>query len=153
VSRYDWLLFLHMVGAAAIFAALALFTAALVGARNGRSEEAVSVLGVTRVGGLLFDVGGLLLLVFGIWLAFDADYGLMDEWVVGALVVYVVAAYAGTRTRVRLLAVRDRLAGAEAEVDLRALVREKRAAVFFYALTVASVLILLLLMIFKPGAH
>jgi hypothetical protein len=133
VSTYDWLLFLHLLGAAAVFSALALFTAGLLGTQAERPDGDVLLRPLVRVGGVLFDVGGLLLVVFGIWLAYEADYGLSEGWVLAALVVYVVAAFAGTRTRIRLRGAMEH-AGA------------------FYAVTLASVLVLLALMIFKPGA-
>ena len=133
MSTYDWLLFLHLVGAAAVFAALALFAAVLLATSPGRPGEGVELQPFVRLGGVLFDLGGLLLVVFGIWLAFEADYGLTEGWVLAALLVYVVAALGGTRTRNRLRAAGER-AGA------------------FYAVTVASVFVLLVLMIFKPGA-
>ncbi|MDQ3993339.1 MAG: DUF2269 family protein [Actinomycetota bacterium] len=133
MSTYDWLLFLHLLGAAAIFAGLALFTAGLLETKPDRRDEGIAFLPIVRVGGVLFDVGGLLVVVFGIWLAFDADYGLTEGWVLAALVVYVVAALAGTRTRIRLRAASGQAAP-------------------FYAVTVLSVLVLLILMIFKPGA-
>ncbi len=133
MSTYDWLLFVHVIGAAAVFAALALFAAGLRGMRPDRPGDAIVFRPFVRVGGVLFDVGGLLLVVFGIWLAFEADYGLTEGWVLAALLVYVVAAFGGTRTRTRL-----RAAGTGAGA--------------FYAITVASVLVLLVLMIFKPGA-
>ena len=145
MSTYDWLLFLHLLGAVADFAALATYSAVLMEA--GRSATAASFLPLVRVGGILFDVGGLLLIVFGIWLAFDADYGLTDEWVLAALVVYAAAAYSGTRTRVRLLAAR----AAASDRPLRDAVREQRALPM-YGLMVVTVVVLLVLMIFKPGA-
>ncbi|MDQ3670591.1 MAG: DUF2269 family protein [Actinomycetota bacterium] len=145
MSTYDWLLFLHLLGAVAVFAAIATYSAVLMEA--GRPATAASFLPLIRVGGVLFDVGGLLLIVFGIWLAFDADYGLTDEWVVAALVMYAAAAYAGTRTRIRLLAARS----AASDRPLRDAVREARA-VPMYLVMVVTVLVLLALMIFKPGA-
>lgn len=116
-----------------MFAALALFTAAVVGMRTDRPDDGVALRPFVRLGGVLFDLGGLLLVVFGIWLAYEADYGLTEGWVLAALLVYVVAAFGGTRTRTRLHA-----AGTPAGA--------------FYAITVTSVLVLLVLMIFKPGA-
>ncbi len=145
MSTYDWLLFLHLFGAVAVFAAIATYSAVLLEA--GRPATAGSFIPLVRVGGILFDVGGLLLIVFGIWLAFDADYGLTDEWVLAALLVYVVAAYAGTRTRIRLLAARS----AALDRSLRDAVHEQHA-VPMYILTVVTVFVLLALMIFKPGA-
>ena len=157
VSTYDWLLFLHLLGAVAAVAALVTFAASLVGAlRSERPSQAAAFLQLARPGGVLSDVGGTLLIVFGIWLAFEADYGITDEWVVAAIVFWVVAAYAATRTRVRLLAARDRAVelareGDAASAELRPFVRAGRAPAL-YAVTLVSVLAMLVLMIFKPGA-
>lgn len=133
MSTYDWLLLAHLLGAAAVFAALALFAAPLLATANDeRPGNSVAFLPLVRVGGVLFDVGGLLLVVFGIWLAYDVGYGLGEAWVLAALAIYVIAAFAGTRTRIRLRGAMER-------------------AGTFYVVTLASVLVLLALMIFKPG--
>jgi hypothetical protein len=147
VGTYDWLLSLHLLGAVAVFSALVFYSAVVLGVFRGEAPgEASGYLGLVRPAGILFDVGGALLLIFGIWLAFDADYGITDEWVVGALVLWVVAAYAGTRTRIRFLAARD------AAVDLRAYLRERQLPLF-YTVTVVATFAMLALMIFKPGAN
>jgi hypothetical protein len=147
VGTYDWLLFLHLLGAVAVFSALVFYSAVVLGVfRGDTSGEASGYLGLVRPAGVLFDVGGALLLIFGIWLAIDADYvEITDEWVLGALVLWVVAAYAGTRTRIRFLAARD------AAVDLRTYLRERRLPLF-YTVTVVATFAMLALMIFKPGA-
>ena len=148
---YDWLLFLHLLGAVLAFAAVAVLAASILGAaRSDRAEDARAFLGLARPGGILFDVGGVLLLVFGIWLAFEADYGITDEWVVAAILLWLIAAFAGTRTRIRLLRARGRVDedGARGGGEL---VRESGALVV-YAVAAVSILAMLLLMIFKPGA-
>jgi uncharacterized membrane protein len=146
LSTYDWLLFLHLLGALAVAAALLFFTAVVVGTlRSETTADAAAYLRLTRAGGRLFDVGGALLLAFGIWLTLEADYAFTDGWIIAALALFVVASFAGTRTR-------DRCLAAQREgVDARAFLRERRVA-FLYALTVVSVVALLADMIFKPGA-
>jgi uncharacterized membrane protein len=116
------------------------------GLRSGDSGDALAYLGLARPGGILFDVGGMLLIVFGIWLAFEADYGITDEWVIAAIVLWVVSAYAGSRTRVRSLAAR----GGEVP-DVPTFLREQQVPLL-YAVTVVAVFAMLALMIFKPGA-
>lgn len=149
---YEWLLFVHLLGAVLLFAAIAVLGASILGARSSaRAADAGGFLGLARPGGILFDVGGVLVLVFGIWLAFEADYGITDEWVVAAIVVWLVAAFAGTRTRIRLLGARERVGDATGAADRSTLVRESGALVF-YVVAVVSILVMLLLMIFKPGA-
>jgi uncharacterized membrane protein len=147
LDTYDWLLFLHLLGAAAVVAAIFFFGVVVLGGlRSGDRGDAVVYLGLARPGGILFDVGGMLLIVFGIWLAFEADYGITDEWVIAAIVLWVVSAYAGSRTRVRSLAAR----GKEV-MDVPTFLRERRVPLL-YAVTVAAVFAMLALMIFKPGA-
>jgi uncharacterized membrane protein len=145
LSTYDWLLFLHLLGAVAVVGAVVFFAAVILGGlRSGPAENAVGYLGLARPGGILFDVGGMLVLVFGIWLAFDADYGITDQWVIAAIVLWLVAAYTGSRTRIRCLAART-------APDVPAALRERRVPAL-YALTVLAVGGMLALMIFKPGA-
>lgn len=157
VSTYDWLLFAHVLGALAAVAGLVILTAAMLGAaRAERPSEIALFLGLARPSGILLDGGGLVLLVFGVWLAFHADYGITDEWVLAALALWLVAAVTGPRARARYASARARAAGLAREDDapsaeLAALVRDRRAFVFL-ALGGASLLAMLLLMVFKPGA-
>jgi uncharacterized membrane protein len=146
VSTYDWLLFLHLLGAVAVAGALVFFTAVLVGTlRSETASDAAAYLRLTRTGGRLFDLGGALLLAFGIWLVLEADYSFSEAWIIAALVLFAVASFAGTRTRDRCLA------ALREGVDARAFLRERRVALL-YALTVVSIVALLADMIFKPGA-
>ncbi len=148
---YEWLLFVHLVGAALVFAAIAVLGASVLGARgSGRPAETGAFVGLARPGGILFDVGGVVVLDFGLWLAVEADYGIADEWVLASIALWVVAALAGVRMRAGLRSVRER-AGDDGGPDRGVLVRESGAPVM-YALAAASVLAMLLLMIFKPGA-
>ena len=79
----------------------------------------------------LWDVGGLLTLVFGVWLALD-DYSLFDGWILIALVLWAVAAGTGIRLG-------------------EAAARGERATALYAAMTI-SVTALLVIMIYKPGA-
>jgi uncharacterized membrane protein len=152
VDLYDWLLLFHVLAAAALFATLVIYGAELVLRHRGEgSAQAASLGGIVRLGGLMYDVGGFLVLVLGIWLAFEADYGITDEWVLAAIVFWVVAAATGTRTRVALLGRGGRQDARERPPDEPPGARLGRATVFYWGM-VASVLVLLLLMIFKPGA-
>jgi hypothetical protein len=64
VSLYDWLLFLHMLAAFAIVAAVALFTV-LVAAPDP------PVLRLTPLARRLWDIGGGGTILFGVWLALN----------------------------------------------------------------------------------
>jgi uncharacterized membrane protein len=135
VSRYEVLLFLHLLGAFAVVAAL-LATTALAAGWPPDEADAPTRRRVGTLGARMFDIGGLVVLVFGVWLALDVEpYKLTDGWILGALALWVVAAGAGSRS---IRAYRDGTADGTARL--------------LYAATAAAVLAMLVLMIFKPGA-
>jgi len=137
VDRYEWLLFLHVTGAFAVVATVVVYGAVVVGA----GAPAQLLRGFVRLGSVLFMIGAVLTLVFGIWLAIDVDqYELWDGWIIAALVLWVVAGAVEQRFRRTL----DR--GTEAQGTTRA-----RDARMMYGLLAAVVLAFLLLMITKPG--
>jgi hypothetical protein len=129
VTRYDWLLFLHLIGAFAAMGSVVVFSALLLGGDRVAGAQ------LTFLGRRLWDVGGMLTLVFGIWLALDVDgYGLLDGWILAALVLWAIAAAAGVR-----------LGGAYSAGTT------ERARPLYGVMTIA-VVALLVVMIYKPGA-
>lgn len=138
MSRYEWLLFLHVLSAFALVASLVIFTTLLATARDSRPSP---LLGISWLGSRLWDVGVLGTLVFGVWMATDIDnYDLLDGWILAALVLWVIAAGAGARVGLAYRALRDE--GAELAVVVRT-----QQLVMIVAAT-----LLLVDMIFKPGA-
>jgi hypothetical protein len=127
VSRYDWLLFLHLIGAFAAVGSVVVFSVLLVGGQRVAGPQ------LTFLGRRLWDVGGLLTLVFGIWLAID-DYSIVDGWILAALVLWAIAGATGVRI------------GMELESGSADRVRP------LYAAMTIAVLALLVVMIYKPGA-
>jgi hypothetical protein len=133
VSRYDWLLFLHVLSAFAIVGSVVVFTVVVLGAR-GASGRA-PVLRLTPLARRLWDVGGAGTLVFGVWLAIDLDqYGLFDGWVLAALALWAIAAAGGIRLGQLLQS--DRPSGTSLP----------------YAVMTLAVAALLVVMVYKPGA-
>jgi hypothetical protein len=129
VSRYDWLLFLHLIGAFAAVGSVVVFSVLLLGGDRVAGAQ------LTFLGRRLWDVGGLLTLVFGIWLALDVDgYGLLDGWILSALVLWAVAAGTGIRVGMAY----DAGTGERARP--------------LYAVMTIAVLALLVVMVYKPGA-
>src|SRR3712207_5467675 len=51
-----------------------------------------------RLSNLLWDVGGIGTLVFGLWLAID-EYDIFDGWIIAALVLWAIATELGRRAR------------------------------------------------------
>jgi uncharacterized membrane protein len=132
VSTYDWLLLLHLIGAFAAMGSVVVFSVLLAsGGRVAASE-------LTFLGRRLWDVGGLLTLVFGIWLALDLDqYDFFDGWILLALVLWAVAGATGIRLGLAY-------EGDEPPSSSRVSP--------LYAVMAISVTALLVVMIYKPGA-
>jgi hypothetical protein len=130
LSRYEWLLFLHLIGAFLAVGSVVVFSVLLLA--GGR----VATAQLTFLGRRLWDVGGLLTLVFGVWLALD-DYDILDGWIVTALVLWAIAAATGVRLGLVL---------AEGSESDGSRVRP------LYGAMALAVLALLVVMIFKPGA-
>jgi len=128
VSRYDWLLFLHLIGAFAAMGSVVVFSVILLGGDRVAGAQ------LTFLGRRLWDVGGLLTLVFGIWLALD-DYSIVDGWILIALVLWAIAGATGVRIGMAL-------DSGTATERVRPL----------YAVMTIAVVALLVVMIYKPGA-
>ena len=124
---YDWLLFLHLLAAFLLFVTVVTYTAVALGApAAGRSMF---------VADRCWDVGGLGTLVLGIWLALYLDeYDFFDGWILGAIGLWIVATGLGQSVQ------RSTAAG------------ETRAVATMHWLRTLTVLGLLVLMIWKPGA-
>lgn len=159
MSRYDWLLFLHVTSAFALIAAVVLASVLVVVVRNRDvPSEVARLYSLTRLGEVLGGVGSIGALVFGIWLAIDVKgYELWDGWIIAAFVLWLVmGAFAGRAGKV-INGVRDRARALASEggdapnAELRSLVRDPRG-LWLQAATALAVLLLLVDMIFKPGA-
>ncbi|HEX9415822.1 MAG TPA: DUF2269 family protein [Gaiellaceae bacterium] len=156
MSKYDWLLFLHITFAF-LFAAGAVIAGVLQFStmRRNRPSEVALLFRLTRVAEILVGVGSVGALLFGVWLTHYLGYGFGDGWIVGALVLWVVSgALAGmggrTYRKARELAEELARSGDEPSDRLRALVRNPVALVLSYLGTAALVAILVL-MVWKPG--
>jgi hypothetical protein len=119
----EYVLFFHVLAAFMLLGTVVVYSAVVLGAQTDSLTATVA--------DRLWDVGGLMTLVLGVWLALD-DYDLLDGWIIGAIVLWFVATGLGVRSR--------------------QLLQEggTQAALFHWARTVA-VLLILYLMIFKPG--
>ena len=159
MSRYDWLLFLHVFSAFALVAALVLYTVLIAVVWNKDVPGDVARLfRISKVGDILIAVGSIGVLVFGIWLAIDVDgYEVWDGWVIAALVLWLVMGALGSRTGKIYNAARDRArtlvqeGNDQPNNELRALVQDRRG-LWLHIGGIITVLLLLIDMIFKPGA-
>jgi hypothetical protein len=135
---YGTLLFLHVLAAFSIVATVVVFSALALGL--------TSDLRVLAVASVLWAIGGLGTLVFGVWLAlYVTGYHIYDGWIITALILWVIATGLGQRAE---FGYREALASGEGERDAAAV---NRAAVFHWLRSIV-VLALLVVMIYKPGA-
>jgi drug/metabolite transporter (DMT)-like permease len=159
VSTYDWLLFLHVLFAFALVSAEVLFTFLIASLwRSDLPSEIARVSGISRFGSVLVGIGSVGVLLFGIGLAFQADsYAIWDGWIIAALVLWVAFTEIGRRTGKAYDAVGKRALtlaneGRDApNAELGAAFRSP-TALWLHLSSLGVVLLLLLDMIYKPGA-
>jgi hypothetical protein len=135
VSLDDWIKALHILSAFALVGALTiLWLGYLVLRSNGGATEALGRL--FKLGSVAIGIGMAGTLVFGIWLSISLDgYEPWDGWVIAALVLWMLAGGLGDRA--------GRLSREPGGVQ-RALV--------LHAVTTLAVVLILIDMIWKPGA-
>jgi uncharacterized membrane protein len=157
VTKYDWLLLIHILGAFLfVSGSVAAGILHVAATRRDRPSEVALVLGLVRPMVIAVAAGSLIALAFGIWLADDAGYGIGDEWVVAAIVLWVVSLVLGTPGGTALRHARElaeRLAadGDHPSEELHRAVGDRRALVLNYA-SFAALIAIFVLMVFKPGA-
>jgi hypothetical protein len=147
---FDTLLFLHVLAAFAIVATVVVYSAFALG---WTADSRLLI-----VGRVMWAIGGLGTLVFGVWLAFYVQgYEIYDGWIIAALVLWAVSGALGQRTGVaymRGMTKAKELDGAGQtgpNAELSALNRTT-GGVVLHALVSAAALLLVLDMVFKPGA-
>jgi hypothetical protein len=135
VSLYDWLLFLHLLAAFLLVAGVAAYGVIVLGGAAGPAARPV----LAGPALAMWNLGGVGVLVLGIALAIEGDaYQPWDGWILAAIVLWFVASGAGGPLA---RGVRDETAGRD----------RGRARVLFAVMAVATAM-LLLDMVFKPGA-
>ena len=159
MSFDDWALALHVLSAFAWVAGLVLFWILIVAVRKADTPEGtIRTEPVVRLGNAAVGIGMVGTIVFGIWLAFSVGgYDIWDAWIIAALVLWVISTPLGQRTgavytegmnKARELQTAGQT-GPSAE--LLALNRSSRGVVFHFLWSLV-VLLILLDMIWKPGA-
>lgn len=131
---YDTLLFLHLLGAFTAFVTIAMFSAYALGVAPDR--------GSFLLADWTWNVSGVMLTVFGVWLALYVDgYEIWDGWILASLILLVVSSAFGSRARTVI--VNGMKTGAGAPVG--------RPSTWHWLRT-AAVVAILVLMVWKPGA-
>jgi hypothetical protein len=159
VSFDDWMLALHVLSAFAMVAGMTLFWVLIAaGWRVDTPADILRMGPLARVAGASIGIGMGGTIVLGVWLAFSiGGYDIWDGWIVAALVLWVVAAALGQRTNAAYTAPVKKAQELEAagqtgpSTELLALNRTSKGLVL-QALVTVVVLLVLIDMIWKPGA-
>jgi uncharacterized membrane protein len=157
MTEYKLALLLHLLGAFSLIAGTVVAGVAFEAARRRKSPAEISLLlGLTRIGVVLVGVGTLFVLGFGLWLVELGHWGYSRGWVVAALLLLALAvvlgAVGGRRPKqARKLATRLRDEPTRPADELRVLLDDRvaRSANYLSALSLLGVIVL---MVFKPGA-
>jgi uncharacterized membrane protein len=159
VSLDDWILALHVLSAFAYVAGIVLFWVLVVAVRRvDTPEDTIRMEPIVKVGNASVGVGALGTIVLGIWLALSVGgYDLWDGWIIAAIVLWVASAATGSRTGnaytqgMRKAQELQSAGRTGPDAELLALNRTSNGLVM-HAVTSLLVLLILIDMIWKPGA-
>lgn len=159
MSFDEWVLALHVLSAFSYIAGLVLFWVLVVAVRRADTpEETIRMAPMAMVGNAAVGIGAGGTILFGIWLAFSyGGYDIWDLWIILALVLWAVAGALGQRTGAAYMAGMTKARELEAagqtgpNAELTALNRTSQG-VILHAASSVTVLIIVIAMIWKPGA-
>ena len=159
MSLDDWILALHVLSAFAFVAGNVLFWVLIFAVRRTDTPHGTIQMGpIVKVGNAAVGFGAGGTIVLGIWLAFSyGGYDIWDGWIIAALVLWMAAAATGSRTGSEYVkgmrkAEELQTAGQSGpNAELLALNRTP-TGVLMHALTSLLVVLILIDMIWKPGA-
>ena len=159
MSFVDWALVVNVLSAFAYVGGLVLFWVLIVAVRSvDTPEETLRMAPIVKVGNVAVGIGAVGTIVVGIYLAFAVDsYAIWDGWIIAALVLWAISGALGQRTGAAYMQGMNKAKELDAagkrgpDQELLALNRTQ-AGVILHALTSLAVLLILIDMIFKPGA-
>jgi len=159
VSLDDWILALHVLSAFAYVAGIVLFWILVVAIRQiDTPEGTIRLWPVVKVGNASVGIGAGGTIILGIWLAFSAGgYDVWDGWIVAAIVLWLISAELGRRTGGAYMqglgkAQELRAAGQTGPSSELLALNRTSTGVLLHTLTSVVVLLILIDMIWKPGA-
>jgi uncharacterized membrane protein len=159
VSFDDWILALHVLSAFAYVAGMIVFWVLIVAVRNTDTPDGtIRMEPIVKVGTIGTAIGAVGTIVFGLWLTFSVGgYRIWNFWIIAALVLWAVAGGIGGRTGKEYQKGMDRARELEAagqtgpNADLLAINRTQ-TGLLLHAAASAALLLILIDMIWKPGA-
>jgi len=159
MSFDDWILALHLLSAFAYVAGMIVFWVLIVAVRRTDTPDGTTRMApVVKIGMIGTAVGAVGTIVFGLWLTFSVGgYRIWNFWIIAALVLWAIAGGVGGRTGKEYQKGMDKALELEAagqtgpNAELLALNRTQNGVVL-HAIASAALLLLLIDMIWKPGA-
>jgi len=131
---YHALLFFHVLAGFFLVSGVVVYSAFALGSPVNRATRLVAE--------SLWGIGALGTIVLGIWLALNRpEYDLLDGWIIAALVLWVLAMGSGAQAS----------RGMQAKGQDAAITVDRRT-LFAHWMRVVYVVLLLLVMVWKPGA-
>ncbi len=159
MSFVQWALALHVLSAFSFVAAIVLFWVLIVAVRRiDTPEETLRMEPIVKVGNAAVGIGATGTIVLGIYLAFAVDsYAIWDGWIIAALILWAVSAELGRRTGAAYMQGMNKAkeldaAGQKGPDEGLLALNRTQAGLVLHALTSLTALLILLDMIFKPGA-
>lgn len=154
----DWILALHLLSAFALVGAMTLFSILIVALwRCDSPSQVAALMRPAQVGNVLVIIGTLGTIVFGVWLAISLDaYKVWDGWVIAAIVLWAGASEVGRRAGAAYAVAGKRAeelsaSGVTSSPELAATFG-KSNALWFHLGGIVLILLILVDMIWKPGA-
>jgi hypothetical protein len=159
MSFEDWIFALHLLFAATLVGSLVMTWIVVVAMyRVDTADATLSLNRVAMVGSALTVVGLAGVITFGIWLAILRDaFQVWDGWVIAAIVLWVIATVAALRSFVEYARPVEKARALVAsghtgpDAELLALNRTS-TGLLLRALASAAVVLIVIDMIWKPGA-
>lgn len=159
MSFVDWALVVHVLSAFAYVGGMIVFWVLIVAVRRTDTPaETMRMEPIVKVGNAAVGIGAGGTIVVGIYLAFAVDsYAIWDGWIIAALVLWAISGALGQRTGAAYQQGMDKAKELDAagktgpDEGLLALNRTQ-SGLLLHSLTSLVVLLILLDMIFKPGA-
>jgi len=159
VTFLDWALVVHVLSAFAYVGGLVVFWVLIVAVRSvDTPAETLRMEPIVKVGGVAVAIGATGTIVVGIYLAFAVgSYAIWDGWIIAAIVLWAISGALGQRTGAAYMEGMEKARELDAagktgpDEGLLALNRTQ-AGLVLHSLTSLVVLLILLDMIFKPGA-
>jgi uncharacterized membrane protein len=159
VSLDDWILALHVLSAFAFVAGMVLFWVLIVAVRQTDTPDGtIRMYPIVRVGNAAIGIGAGGTIVLGIWLAFSVGgYDIWDGWIIAAIVLWAISAALGQRTGAAymqgMIKARELQTAGQSGTNPELLALNRTSnGVLFHFLSSIVVLLILIDMIWKPGA-